>query len=961
MKINFRQGIVSYQSDGFLQVVGDDVSLLATNRSVTITVAHKDTDYTHSEDNSVNNAWTGPFTETNYWLYWNFDPLTFARTFGSTTHRPVAQSVAPGNSDEAITGVLIGTGSPITSAFIVNGSYSHTIGKPFAVIGSTENDGNYTVSSVSIGGSPLQTTIYVNEPVNSTVVDGSVTLDVDSNGNPLKVEGRHWYDTSINVHYVLNGSVWRPVLRIFAAQLLNGKIFIGINQNSNTDDFTGTQIGNNTTVFSGRVMFDESGEPIYRDDATFFTTEDQFFTNQSHIAALRLESNITSAQCVDASLSSFSVVAWTNDGQVTAANYDDAGSVVVGLLTENLTNLEVGGIIIQGVVTNPVWNWSAVGAPLWIENGLLVTTDPNINDPTTYPIARIPVARVLDENTVIFEERLGDIGIQGPQGIPPELLPADTTNLGSTTLLTPSSDSAKALVISDTDARLSDARISLTHTHQATDITVQPDGGIVSREAQSAILELGSGKLNLSGGNMTGFLTLYADPTAIDHPATKQYVDNVNVNKLKLSGDSLTDFLTLSADPTTDGHASTKQYVDSAASQGGHAENPPHATLDAHMTDTTIHFDILDGFSDVDISGSPPLPLNGQVLKYNGTTGKWENQTGVSQEAFDAIVEEVDSQEVINNITSERVLLGNWNYYTIAAGSYQKIAWISQVNLFVTVSSAISLTILTSPDGINWTARTTPAFTGQGKAISWSNILGKIVVAVTSGFLESTDAITWTYRTIGIVSTIHGMAESSSLMVLGIDGGGYETALSSDGINWTYYHLLVRNNNDVTYSSTLNKFYSIDSTGYIYSSSDGVTWTGTGDAGVGTNWQTIEWIPTLNILIALDISLTTTSVAVSANGSTWTPITTSAAYSWTGVAWAEELQTLVVSGQYTSGPDLVPVIMKSTNGYDWTTTSYIHETNVFQQGMAWSPTLAIFCSVATSWADGGPYKVLLNI
>mgnify|MGYP001823110434 FL=1 len=65
MKINFRQGVVSYQTGGFLQVNGGNVDILASNRSVTVTIAHRDTNYTHSEDNYVASAWVGPFTLPN--------------------------------------------------------------------------------------------------------------------------------------------------------------------------------------------------------------------------------------------------------------------------------------------------------------------------------------------------------------------------------------------------------------------------------------------------------------------------------------------------------------------------------------------------------------------------------------------------------------------------------------------------------------------------------------------------------------------------------------------------------------------------------------------------------------------------------------------------------------------------------------------------------------------------------
>lgn len=531
MRINFRQGVASHQVGGFLQVSGSTVNILAADRPVTATLAHKTTNYTHSEDNSVTAAWVGPFTETNYWLYWDFNPLTFVRTFAHTTIQPIAQSVEPGNGNSPIIGVI--PGDPSVGAFKVDGYFVLPINKTFAIVGSTGNNGNYTVKSISYNPSLGETTIYVNEAVVNIVADGTATLDIDSYGIALYTEGRHWFNTTTNVHSVLQSGVWVPVIRVFAAQLINATTLISVSQNSQSGVFTGTQIGNNESAVSGRVLIDESAKPILKDDSTFFTTEDQFFTNQSRVDAIRLESNVVRAQCLAATLAAFGVVAWTDDGKITAAQYNDVGSTVIGLLTENLSSLEVGAVIVQGSVTNPLWDWitgaspTPVGSSLWVDNGLLVTVDPHESDPVTYPIKHVPVARVLDKDTIIFEQGLGGVGPQGPIGSLSNFPVADTTDIGGVTLLTPSSDPLRGFVISDTDSRLTNARSPLSHTHNATDITVQPGGGVVSNNAQDAILELGVGKLSLSGGTMTGGLTLSGAPTAQGHATTKLYVDNL--------------------------------------------------------------------------------------------------------------------------------------------------------------------------------------------------------------------------------------------------------------------------------------------------------------------------------------------------------------------------------------------------------------------------------------------------
>ena len=70
------------------------------------------------------------------------------------------------------------------------------------------------------------------------------------------------------------------------------------------------------------------------------------------------------------------------------------------------------------------------------------------------------------------------------------------------------------------------------------------------------------GYLPLSGGSLTGALTLAADPTTALGAVTKQYSDA----KVLKAGDTMTGPLTLSGDPTAALQPTTKQYVDNKPS-----------------------------------------------------------------------------------------------------------------------------------------------------------------------------------------------------------------------------------------------------------------------------------------------------------------------------------------------------------------------------------------------------------
>lgn len=99
-RLSFRGGIVEHQTDTqgnptFLDVTGGSVNLVVSPDPTIITVIDGNTDYLFTESVTVPNAW-GPFVSgPNYWLYWDINPVSGIRTFGSTTLPPIQQASAP--------------------------------------------------------------------------------------------------------------------------------------------------------------------------------------------------------------------------------------------------------------------------------------------------------------------------------------------------------------------------------------------------------------------------------------------------------------------------------------------------------------------------------------------------------------------------------------------------------------------------------------------------------------------------------------------------------------------------------------------------------------------------------------------------------------------------------------------------------------------------------------------------
>lgn len=129
--------------------------------------------------------------------------------------------------------------------------------------------------------------------------------------------------------------------------------------------------------------------------------------------------------------------------------------------------------------------------------------------------------------------------------------------------------------------------------------------------------------------------------------------------------------------------------------------------------------------------------------------------------------------------------------------------------------------ISTSPDGVTWTARTTPS-TRRANNVIWT---GTQFIALSSGgeIVTSPDGISWTIQASGTTSSLNGYAASSTLMVI-VGSNGTIITSSDGGTTWasqtsgTSFAL-----NRVVWTGT--QFVAIGGAGKIFSSTDGVTWT----------------------------------------------------------------------------------------------------------------------------------------
>jgi hypothetical protein len=214
------------------------------------------------------------------------------------------------------------------------------------------------------------------------------------------------------------------------------------------------------------------------------------------------------------------------------------------------------------------------------------------------------------------------------------------------------------------------------------------------------------------------------------------------------------------------------------------------------------------------------------------------------------------SQTTISDCDSE------WNSITYANG------------LFVAVGFA---SVMTSPDGITWTSRTSAAI------IFWTsvtygqnaNIPNGLFVAVAASndsnnlnrVMTSPDGITWTLRTSASNNSWNSVTYGQGLFVaVARSGTGNKVMTSPDGITWTSRTSASDNNwASVTYGQNVNipngLFVAVANSGTenrVMTSPDGITWRSEQSAS-DNYWTSVTYGQGANIPNGL-------FVAVSANG-----------------------------------------------------------------------------------------------
>ncbi len=185
--------------------------------------------------------------------------------------------------------------------------------------------------------------------------------------------------------------------------------------------------------------------------------------------------------------------------------------------------------------------------------------------------------------------------------------------------------------------------------------------------------------------------------------------------------------------------------------------------------------------------------------------------------------------------TNDRAMISsdgiNWTSCTTTNKSWTSICWSPQLKLFCAVAlptSGNDNLIMTSPNGITWTARVSPV-NNSWESVCWAPELGLFCAVSGSGtnnqIMTSFDGINWTLRTTPVNNywlSVTWASEIGLFIAVSINGSGNRIMTSPNGINWTIRTSPINNTwTSVVWAAELGVFCAVstDAINYVMLSS----------------------------------------------------------------------------------------------------------------------------------------------
>jgi hypothetical protein len=458
-------------------------------------------------------------------------------------------------------------------------------------------------------------------------------------------------------------------------------------------------------------------------------------------------------------------------------------------------------------------------------------------------------------------------------------------------------------------------------------------GNRIMTSPEQQFLDLNGASGQTLSGSMAGSSTL---PNILATGAgTKTFLDNASTSAFTVANTSGT--ITAPASLSITGVFRNESTFNSGATLtiDGNFNN-----LDTFTGGSTLH--LTGAYSNTATVTAPTnLTLNGTNNQL--VTGSWVgepnlNLSGTGTKIFttSATTTTVTTDSGTDFAPTSLTVLGDytvsgssthagavWTTRSARSGAWRSVTYGN--GLFVAVSSTGSGNrVMTSPDGITWTTRTSVADNWWSSVTYGNGLFVAVACGVNSSFCNSTagtrvmtspDGITWTARTAAADNEWRSVTYGNGLFVAVSDAwsGNINNRVmtSPDGITWTARTAAADDYwQSVTYGNGLFVAVSESGTGNrVMTSPDGTTWTSRTSAS-SNQWRSVTYGN--GLFVAVSSSGTGNRVMTSPDGITWATSTTPADNNWNSVTYGNGL-FVAVSSSGTGNR-----VMTSPDGITWT-------------------------------------------
>ncbi len=261
---------------------------------------------------------------------------------------------------------------------------------------------------------------------------------------------------------------------------------------------------------------------------------------------------------------------------------------------------------------------------------------------------------------------------------------------------------------------------------------------------------------------------------------------------------------------------------------------------------------------------------------------------------------------------ADRTLYAQWSPFSFVAATptetanYKGIAFGG--GLFAAINFNGTNRVMTSADGITWTARS------AAEANAWFSLTygdGLFVAVSTNGtnrVMTSADGATWTARAAAAANDWVSVTHGDGMYVAVSLNGANQVMTSPDGTIWTARTATEAASwSSVSYGNGV--FVAVNQAGGVMTSPDGITWTSR-TAAETNSWQSVTFGDGLFVAVA---NSGTNRVMTSPDGVTWTARQAAEANQWVNVTYGDGLFVAVS----TTGTNRA---MTSADGTTWTAT-----------------------------------------